>query len=179
MSEPDFAANYRYEEAGDGSVHRLELFGQKYGTPLTEMTFRPSNGESWRGRFREGGYGLNGVFATPDPDTVCVILGGLGYWIPVLDPARHVFVRCAPVIDVVALHDVGVILFVDYSRLAAYDASGLAWEIGSLVDDELAITEVRDGKVRGRGWSSGKDLNFEIDARTGRVESIGPAGPSK
>jgi len=64
------------------------------------LRFTLSNGKQWSGCFAFGRYGLCGVFAVPDPDCVCVVSKGTGYWVYVNEPEKSSQMPVVPIRDV-------------------------------------------------------------------------------
>lgn len=141
-------------------------------TPALLLEVTPHGREAWIGDFQGGAEGLDGVFATPSADTVCVVVKGQGYWVPVLAPERFELIRSIPIRHVVPVANRRVLLFVDYTRLAAYGANGCLWITEDLSWDGLEITEVNAAAVLGTGWDSpaGRRVSFSVDLDSGKAE---------
>jgi hypothetical protein len=62
-------------------------------------------------------------------------------------------------------------LFVDYTRIAAYGVAGFLWNTDELSWDGIELTEVETNLVRGLGWDSpaGRKVQFSVDLSTGSV----------
>lgn len=184
-----FHATYCVERISD-PVHAIEFRKSRLATAhdgivmltaANSLTLKvtPSDGDSWNGRFLGGAEGLNGVFATPNPDTLCVIVNGDGYWVPARDPAKLEQVRSVPIKRVVPILDRGVLIFLSYTRLAGYDSSGFMWSTDDLSWDGLEIVDVNSERVRGTAWDSpaARIVSFAVDVLTGRAE--GGSSPKK
>lgn len=132
----------------------------------------PYDAERWVGRFQAGIEGISGVFATPSPDTVCVVVKGEGYWVPVDFPASFEIVRVRPIKQVMSPPGGRILIFVSYTRLAAYGASGCIWITEDLSWDGIQISKLTEGTVRGSSWDSPSErwIPFSVDLYTGKSE---------
>jgi len=114
-----------------------------------------------------------GVFACPHPDWMCAVAGGYAYMVNVTQPERCTQIPFRPVVQVLPLPEHGLLLFVGFHELLAWDANGERWRSGRLTDEGLRITGVKDGAVHGFGWKMMTDTEvaFAVDLETGlRVE---------
>lgn len=143
------------------------------------LEVEPNCGRPWIGEYQGGPEGIDGVFATPSTDTVCVIVKGQGYWVPVLDPQHYQVVRSTPIKRVIPIVDRRILVFVDFSRIVAYGAAGFLWLTPDLSWDGLEITDIGTDVILGTGWDSpaGRQVPFSVDLRTG--ESEGGSSPAK
>jgi hypothetical protein len=139
----------------------------------------PDGGGQWVGEFWGGAEGLDGVFATPNADTLCVVVKGQGYWVPVRAPTAFDVVRSIPIKRVLPIRSPAVLIFVSYTRLSAYGPQGFMWTTEDLSWDGLEILDVGAGTVRGTAWDSpaGRDTPFSVDIATGKAE--GGSSPAK
>ena len=159
--------------AAQGSI-AVETAAQSLVLEIT-----PFSGESWIGSFHGGPEGLDGVFATPCADTVCVVVKGQGYWVPVLAPTTFELIQSAPIKQVVRIPDRNVLLFVSFTRLVAYGPCGFLWLTEDLSWDGLEITDVGAKTVLGTAWDSPANhrVPFSVDVETGKAE--GGSSPAK
>lgn len=182
-----FAANYDVERAGNPLPKDAREFRKPGGTPSglalevstgdIVLEVRPASGESWVGRFHGGAEGLDGVFATPDPDVVCVIVRGQGYWVPVHEPMAFEAIRSTPIKNV--LSDPRTLIFASFTRLSAYGQQGFMWVTEDLSWDGLKDLSITGPVVRGTAWDApaGRGVPFLVDMVTGRTE--GGSSPAK
>jgi hypothetical protein len=84
--------------------------------------------------------GLSGIFSTPNPNVLCVVASGAGYWVDVLQQTKS-DISCFPVRQVQIIEEPRLLVFADFTRLEAYDANGLKWRTEHLVSDELFIVD--------------------------------------
>lgn len=131
--------------------------------------FNPTIGDVWSGSFECGPEGISGFYATPSPDTVCCILKGQGYWVPVLSPESYQLIPSVPIKEVISIVEKNLIIFVDYTSIAAFDETGLRWSTRRLSWDGLKIDRVVDERIEGRGWDSpkGEYVAFAVDLDSG------------
>lgn len=119
----------------------------------------------------------NGVYACPNVDELCAVAGGYAYVIDTARPERCTQISLKPVTGVRVLEEQGLLVFVGFHSMAAWGASGLAWETRRLSWEGLRLGDVRDGILHGFGWDlmADKEVAFTVDLRTG--ESRGGASP--
>jgi hypothetical protein len=136
------------------------------------LRFARSNGKQWSGCFAFGNYGLSGVFAVPDPDRVCVVSKGTGYWVYVDEPEKSSQMRVFPIRDVRVVPDARTLLIADFISLSAFGSDGQLWK-QCVCWDDLKILDIREGIVRGLGYDRQKRqqgiAEFAVELATGRV----------
>lgn len=157
----------------DGSELHFSQFSQMTGQDGSIVNITPKAGSSWLGVFAYGQLSdkaVTGVFSTPNPDTVCIIAKGEGYWVPVLNPSKWEFVKSAPIVDVRCARQNGLILFMDHTEIVAYGKSGLVWTSDRLSLDGFKILSLQQDKILGRYYSHSldSDQDFTIDLFTGK-----------
>ena len=184
MLETDlvFPHSYRIEKLpelpGAGPLNVSVLY---FPTPSS----RPEHNGLWVKMVSETGKSWVGVFAflfdspnarsrvvsTPDPGRVCVIAGSAGYIVKVDEPEIWEKVTI-PVLDVHSLPQHQLLLFADYTSLAAYSRDGLRWSSKQLCWDELKILKVTKSTIEGTGYdptnSDTNESRFAVDISTGR-----------
>jgi len=129
----------------------------------------PAVGQPWVGNFHRGNEGTSGVFASPDPATVCIVARGQGYLVKTNTPSVFELVEADPIKQVLSVPARGLLLFVDYTTVAAYGVGGLVWRTARLSWDGVRITDAGPDSVSGLAWdaAAGKDTPFAIDTLTG------------
>jgi hypothetical protein len=134
--------------------------------------FTRADGRQWSGCFAFGDYALSAVFATPDPDCVCVVSRGTGYWVYVNKPEKSFEMRVFPIRDVRAVTDARILLFANFSDLFAFGPEGQLWNHRVCWDD-LKIQDIAQGIVRGVGYDPTNRkqsiAEFAVELATGRV----------
>ena len=110
-----------------------------------------------------------GVWASPNPREICMVSGGYAYVVDTQAPERFTMIEYRPVLEVRALVDEGLLLFVGHRSVLAWGRDGQAWESEKLSDEGVTIRGVEGGVVRGAGWEmkTDRETAFALDARTG------------
>jgi hypothetical protein len=136
------------------------------------LRFTTSNGKQWDGYFAFGDYTLCGVFALPDPDCVCVVSNGTGYWVHVNEPGKFFEIRGFPIRDVRIVTEARILLVADFTSLYAFGFDGQLWE-HQVCWDDLKIQDIRGGVVRGVGYDPTNRkqtiAEFAVELATGRI----------
>lgn len=136
------------------------------------LQLKGASGRRWIGVFAYGGSRLSRVIATPEPHRVCVISKGAGYFVKVDDPEAWETIPVLPVLEARPIPERNVLIFSDFTRLAAYGEHGLVWRSQRLCWDDLKVSNVTNGVIEGTGYdptnSSIRELRFAIDLNTGR-----------
>jgi|SRR5215469_15619095 len=138
------------------------------------LKFHDADGHSWIGIFAFGDYSLTRVISSPDPNRVCIISKGNAYAVMANQPQTWERVPVLPVLDVRTVRQHGLLVFSDFTGLAAYGSRGLVWQSPRLCWDRLKILNVTDNTIEGTGYdpthaAHGSDqMNFAVDLRTGR-----------
>ena len=136
------------------------------------LGIEPVSGPRWLAYFANGYRSddvVDAVFTTPDPDAVCVVARGAGYWVNV-HKRDKVNVPVFPIRQVEVTDD--KIIFVDFTRLASFCSSGLEWISEHLTFDRLKISEldVVQKVAVCHGWDapSCKETELSVNLRTGQ-----------
>ena len=110
-----------------------------------------------------------GIWACPNANEMCAVSGGYAYVIDTTAPERFTMIAYRPVLEVRALPEHGLLLFVGHHSMLAWGAQGQAWETEKLSDEGVAILAIEGGVLRGRGWHlmTDAETDFAIDLRTG------------
>ena len=81
-ADPEFPANGTWDcdvYAFDRDATVVSEFVARWGAP-TLVRVTPAHGTQWVGMYPAGGLGsFRGVYATPLPSTLCVVVGGAAY----------------------------------------------------------------------------------------------------
>lgn len=149
----------------DSAVLALEVASG----PTLNVEVSNRAGDIWIGEFEAGPEGLTGIFATPCPDSLCVVNVGQGYLVPTLAPNRFQVIPTLPIKVVRRVPEASILLFVDYTRLSAVGVDGLLWETPRISWDGIRLVEVSRDRVRGIGWDSpaNNEVEFSVDIQTG------------
>ena len=122
-----------------------------------------------------------GVFSCPNPKQLCAIAGGYAYIIDTTAPENSTQIPLRPVVELRALPEVGLLIFVGFHAIAAVGTQGLAWQSARLSYEGIRITGIEGSALHGLGWDlqTDKEVEFTLDLRTGsHTGSPFPAGYS-
>ena len=141
-----------------------------------EVLVRPGNGEPFLATCALGfadPAAPTGGWSCPHPDWLCAVSGGYAYLIDTTAPERFAQVEYRPVLEVRALREQLLLLFVGHHSLLAWGVDGQLWLTPRLSWEGVTITDVDGDALRGIGWDllSDADVPFAIDLRSG--ERIG------
>ena len=111
-----------------------------------------------------------GVFACPNPRELCAVAGGYAYVIDTEQPERSTQIGLKPMVEVRALIEQELLLFVGFHSMTAWGREGLAWESARLSWEGVRITGIDGGTLHGMGWDllSDREAAFSLDLLTGR-----------
>ena len=148
-------------------------------SPLSKVvSVNPIVGDVWSGSFECGPEGISGFYPTPSPDTVCCILKGQGYWVPVLTPGSYQLIPVIPIKEVISIVEMKLIIFVNYTSITAFDETGLKWSTERLSWDGLKIDRIVDERIEGRGWDSPKGEYVPFTVQLDSGTSSGGSSPA-
>jgi hypothetical protein len=110
-----------------------------------------------------------GLWSAPKPEEVCAVAGGYAYLIETTAPEQFTMIPYRPVLQVRAVVEDGLLLFVGHRTILAWGREGQAWESERLSDEGVTITTIENGILRGTGWAmrTDKEASFVLDVRTG------------
>jgi hypothetical protein len=141
------------------------------GSPLCLIS--PAGRAPWTASFKFGyptRLALSGIFSTPNPEALCVVVGGHGYWVDVFKQTKS-DITCFPIRQVHICEKPDLLVFADCTRLAAYDANGLKWRSESLVLDDLFIVDRDMSFLTCEGLDAAADTGtivmFKVDLLSG------------
>jgi len=111
-----------------------------------------------------------GIWATPEPEKICAVAGGYAYIVDTGAPERFTMIAYRPVMEVRAVAEAGVLLFIGHRSVVAWGREGLAWETERLSDEGLTVTGIEDGRLEGLGWQmlTDRETAFAVDLRDGK-----------
>lgn len=111
----------------------------------------------------------SGVWSCPQLDWLCAVSGGYAYVIDTTAPERFEQVEYRPVLEVRALPEQQLLLFVGHHSLLAWGADGKAWQTARLSSEGVTISRIESDTLHGVGWDlrTDADVPFAIDLRTG------------
>jgi hypothetical protein len=130
---------------------------------------RPTGGEPWV--LSAGFFGLGQLFATPDPESICVVER---FDRVVLVNTRTLEQRDEGIhypVHVAAALDYGLLLVAESNSMTAIGADGIRWRSEALLGDDLHITRSDGDRIyfRGFGLTSVDEVRGSLDTLTGEV----------
>lgn len=131
-----------------------------------------ASGKSWIGIFAFGYSSppaFSRVLSSPDPSNMCVISNGAGYFVKADEPEVWEKIPLSPVLDVRTVPEHKLLVFSDFTRLAAFGSSGLVWQSPRVCWDGLKIVNVSRETIEGVGYDPtiSRESRFVVDLRTG------------
>jgi hypothetical protein len=110
-----------------------------------------------------------GVWTVPNPQLICAVSGGYAYLIDTTNPQQFTMIPYRPVLEVRAVPEQDLLLFVGHHSILAWGSNGQAWESQKLTDEGLAISSIEGPILHGRGWNmlSDKETPFTLNLCTG------------
>jgi hypothetical protein len=119
--------------------------------------------------------GTSGVFATPNPDELCVVAGGYAYLIDTADPTHCTQIELRPVTQVLsapeALDGTGALIFLGFHHAVVRGAGDVLWETPRLSWEGITHPRVEGDTLHGLGWEmmTDKEVPFSINLATREV----------
>jgi hypothetical protein len=116
-----------------------------------------------------------GIWSAPNPGEICAVAGGYAYVIDATAPERFTMIAYRPVLEVRAVAEEGLLLFVGHRSILAWASEGQAWESERLSDEGVTIQAIEGGVIRGLGWQmlTDKETQFAVDLRSGLLINHG------
>jgi hypothetical protein len=110
-----------------------------------------------------------GLWSTPNPEELCAVAGGYAYLIDTATPEQFTMIPYRPVLEVRAVLDHALLLFVGHHSILAWGGAGQAWESAKLSDEGVTIAGIDGSLLHGLGWEimSDKEKPFALDLQTG------------
>jgi len=139
------------------------------------LKVKAASGKSWIGVFAYGYSSppaFSRVVSSPDPDSMCVIANGAAYVVKSDEPEVWDKIPVIPVLDVRTLPERGLIVFSDFTQLAAYRNNKLAWRSPRVCWDDLKIVRITREAIEGVGYDPTNSITherpFSVDLESGR-----------
>ena len=110
---------------------------------------------------------------------MCAVAGGYAYVVDTAQPELCTHVDLRPVVEIHPLVSHGLLLFIGFHSIVAWQREGLAWESARLSWEGVRITEIEGDVVHGVGWNllTDREVNFSLDLLTGLHQGGGFAQP--
>lgn len=177
MAEQPFPSVFECEvlsELSSGNTMRLFYPGavESGGHDGLNVRVVPREGKEWVGTFASGRFGrrtTTGVFATPNPEKICVVAGGLAYIVNVANPKEHESIPIVPVVAVRSSAKYRFLIFANYTELLAIGDDGVAWRTDRLSWDSFELTTMTDDTLCGVFWDvqSESERSFSVNLSDG------------
>lgn len=154
---------------------RQEPFRSAWGAPLV-LRIQRADGTSWVGSVESGGIGgITGVFGCPDPDAICLVLGGQAFLVDTRCPARY---RSLPsgVTEVRRSPALELLLLATPVDLTAIGKDGLSWTTARLCLDELRLLSASSEGIVCAGSFLDRDEQLVVSPQDGQLLA-GPVCP--
>jgi hypothetical protein len=137
------------------------------------LKIRTASGKSWVGVFAFGYQSppaFSRVVSFPNQDRACIISRGAAYVVNADEPETWEQLPLVPVLDARLIPEHQLLVLADFTRLAAYGRSGLAWQSPRVCWDELKILNVTHDTIEGIGYDPTNlgPSRFAVDVKTGR-----------
>ena len=134
----------------------------------------PFVGKPWIGVFAFGaGSALSDcrLVSSPNPGRLCIVSNGAGYIVEAGNPTKWEELPIQPVLDVRALGQLRLLIFSDFTRLAAYGPNGIVWRSPCVCWDELRIERISTETIEGTGANplGPERLPFIVQLKTGKT----------
>jgi hypothetical protein len=172
-----FATGFECEQLEElpGSDRSRYYYGENAGIGADGLlvSVRPRISAPWIGVFALGKVtpkAKSGLYSWPHPETLCVVSRGQAYLVNVEQPTKFEIVNVHPVLDVIPVASKRIVVFANYTELAAYGESGRVWVSQRLSWDGFSVTAVTSEYIEGRAWepSVEAEVDFRINLSDGR-----------
>jgi hypothetical protein len=138
------------------------------------LRVHPLGGDPWVGVF----YGRESypvppachgrLLAWPDERSTCVVYAGSGTVVRSDAPDETYDIASFPITDLLVIPSHSMVVFADFTNLAAYGADGIIWRSPRLALDELAITGAEGDVLHATGFFGDRsDIPISVDLQTG------------
>jgi hypothetical protein len=166
----EFAHSYVLDVASDWPVHGEEIIAfpsyqklDRHTGVFHDIRFYPKSGGSWVGQFEwsQRAKFEHAVLSVPNPNQVCVISCGAGFWVDV-EAKKATNLECLPIASALASQTHGIILIATWSDLFAYGTAEIAWSLNNIAMDSLRITQIEGDTLIATGFT-GAEVEMKVD----------------
>jgi hypothetical protein len=155
------------------TVSEVDVQQELHAGPIIAVT--PDEAEPWIGLFYGFGYGVppaldTQVLTMPDRKSFAVIETGDGVIVRADEPATAEVVDLVPITDVAVVTEHAIIVFADFSTMAAYGETGFIWRSERLAWDDVKIVGVEGTTIHATGFDApdnDRAYPFTVDLLTG------------
>ena len=112
-----------------------------------------------------------GIWAMPNPAEICAVSGGYAYVIDTSQPEKFTMIPFRPVLQVRAVAEMKLTLFMGHRTILAWGQHGEAWQSPKLSDEGLTIARIESAVLHGIGWNlmMDKETPFTLDLTSGQL----------
>ena len=105
-----------------------------------------------------------GLWSCPNPNQICAVSGGYAYMIDTAAPEQFTMIPYRPVLEVRAIPEQDLLLFVGHHKILAWGKGGQVWESPKLSDEGVKIEHIDREVLHGMGWEmmSDKETPFKL-----------------
>ena len=141
-----------------------------------QLLVRPAGGAEFLATFALGFADPlvpTGVWSCPNPSWLCAAAGGYVYLVDTAHPENWQQVEHRPVLEIRAVPDPELLLFVGHHSILAWGREGKAWQSARLSSEGVTVRSIEGAVLTGAGWDlrTDKEFNFQVDLYTGaRIE---------
>lgn len=157
--EPHYDAEAVAEFPGDGNWPCPEFCFEHDGSVVADPVLRrgtplivqvtPFSAPEWVGVFPAGGLGVvNGVFGTPAPDKMIVVVDGAAYLLAAVAPEAGALLLHEQVNQVVPVAGMPLLLLAGSTDIVAVGPQGVAWRSPRLGMDDLRVLDANQSGIR-------------------------------
>lgn len=137
-----------------------------------EVMVHPAGAEPFLGTFALGfsdSAAPAGLWSCPHLAWLCAVSGGYAYMVNTAQPGQFTQVEYRPVLEVRALREQNLLLFLGHYAIMAWGAGGKAWETARLSSEGVQIVSIEGNWLHGLGWDmrTDQDVPFVVDLATG------------
>ncbi len=152
MTEDRFLQDYQATfETYSSTEDRFINFcaeGRTKGIDSVPVRVIPKNGPEWFGSFKGGKYGgVTGLFSTPSPLELLVVVDGEGYWVNTEDPRDFTILQVGWIRDIQHVVSHQLIVFADSADLYAHRSRKLLWRTNGLGIDGVRFVDHDDNSI--------------------------------
>lgn len=138
------------------------------------LAVSPETGDPWVGVFYGGDYKAppavaGRLIAWPDGRSFCVLYRGGAVVVRADDPQKTYEIDVYPVTGVTVVPERGIVIFADFTNLAAYGGDGLLWRSRRLALDDLRVEGIEGNALLVFGFFGGSSDRFTVDLATGQA----------
>ena len=115
---------------------------------------------------------ISAVLGIAGSDVLYIVAAGQAYRVAPRSPESCETIPCVPITRASTASASRLAIFVDFTRICAYDAWGLKWTTERISSDGISVAAVDDDSFCGTAWDAAtqRTLNFRVTLADGQVE---------